>query len=215
MRMNIQANHSTKDKILDAAEELFAGAGYQSTSLRAITGRAGVNLAAVNYHFGSKEALIEAVIERRLLPLNAKRIERLDAVNGAAQQDGRPPAVRDIMMAFIEPTLRFRESAPGAKNIISLLGRAIVEPDDTVKKRFFNLMMPVTRKMMASLAQALPGVARPSLVNRFHFALGSIFHAMRFYGERSLPEEMLLPAGDMDAFIEELVNYVTAGLEGR
>jgi AcrR family transcriptional regulator len=79
----------TKQRILDAAEHLFALEGFRGTSLRDITGRAGVNLAAVNYHFGSKEALLRAVMERRLIPLNQVRIERLTKVRDSARQKGR------------------------------------------------------------------------------------------------------------------------------
>ena len=94
----------TKQRILDTAEHLFAREGYHSTSLRAITGQANVNLAAVNYHFGSKEALIEAVIERRIVPLNKIRKQNLEAVQEAARHEGRRPLVKEALRAFIEPT---------------------------------------------------------------------------------------------------------------
>ncbi|MEJ2200328.1 MAG: TetR family transcriptional regulator, partial [Desulfuromonadaceae bacterium] len=81
----------TKERILDAAEELFARQGFHATSLRAITGGAQVNLAAVNYHFGSKDGLLEAVFSRRLTPLNQERQRRLEAVREAARAAGTPP----------------------------------------------------------------------------------------------------------------------------
>ena len=85
----------TKQRILDVAEHFFAIHGYNRTSLRRITTAAKVNLAAVNYHFGSKQALLEAVIERRLIPLNHLRGQRLDAVEEEARKRGEPPAVRE------------------------------------------------------------------------------------------------------------------------
>jgi len=81
----------TKERILDSAEYFFARKGFHNTSLRAITGRAGVNLAAVNYHFGSKEALLEAVFERRLVPLNRVRRQNLEVVRETARKEGRTP----------------------------------------------------------------------------------------------------------------------------
>ena len=75
---------TTKDRILDSAERLFARDGFEATSLRAITAEANVNLAAVNYHFQSKEALVQAVIGRRMGPVNAQRIALLDACEAEA-----------------------------------------------------------------------------------------------------------------------------------
>src|SRR5207342_676033 len=80
----------TKDRILDAAESLFMEHGYEATSLRAITSGAGVNLASVNYHFGSKEELFQAVLTRRLDPMNQERLDLLSALERAAA----PKAVR-------------------------------------------------------------------------------------------------------------------------
>src|SRR5258707_8895507 len=86
----------TKDRILDAAEKLFGTNGFEATSLRDITTYAQVNLAAVNYHFQSKDSLIEAVIARRIEPVNRKRLERLDAI-------GENPSVEQILTAYLGP----------------------------------------------------------------------------------------------------------------
>ena len=75
---------NTKDRILDSAERLFARDGFEATSLRAITAEANVNLAAVNYHFQSKEALVQTVIGRRMGPVNAQRLALLDAYEAEA-----------------------------------------------------------------------------------------------------------------------------------
>ena len=101
---------STTERILDTAEELFAEQGF-STSLRNITADAGVNLAAVNYHFGSKEALIQAVFTRRLGPLNAERLRLLDAIEAHGWNDG---ALESILEAFIGPALRMSHDPKGA-----------------------------------------------------------------------------------------------------
>lgn len=209
--MNTVDTPSTKDKILDTAESLFSLLGYHSTSLRAITGEAGVNLAAVNYHFGSKESLLEAVIDRRITPLNKTRLEMLSSVSEKARLESRPPAVRDIMNAFIEPTLRFRESGPGARHFIALLGRAIVEPDDTVKKRFLNQMNPLIELMLEMLGMAMPALPAEVLIKRFHFAIGSLFFTMHACCDPAMQERMRLK----EPLTEELVNFVTAGIEGR
>src|SRR5947207_3904246 len=80
----VKPQHETRTRILDAAEELFMQHGFEGTSMRTLTAQASVNLAAVNYHFGSKDALIEAVFRRRLDPMNTARIAELDRLEAAA-----------------------------------------------------------------------------------------------------------------------------------
>src|SRR5260370_14585910 len=91
---------TTKDRILDAAERLFAIQGFEATSLRAITTDAGVNLAAVNYHFQSKDALLRAVIARRIGPVNLRRLELLDACDAT-----RTPDLHALIEAFLIPAV--------------------------------------------------------------------------------------------------------------
>ena len=79
------ANGATRERILNAAELLFVEQGFEATSLRQITTKAAANLAAVNYHFGSKQALIREVFERRLRVLNAERLAQLDAAVAAEE----------------------------------------------------------------------------------------------------------------------------------
>src|SRR5208282_530434 len=118
-------NH-TKDRILDTAERLFSEQGYAATSLRGIIAAAGVNLAAVHYHFHSKEALLEAVILRRALPANQERLALLDRCEEEAG-DG-PPALEEIIEAFVAPTFRMAlDPAAGGMVFMRLLGRLHAE----------------------------------------------------------------------------------------
>src|SRR6266542_3164877 len=110
---------STKDRILDTAERLFADHGYSSTSLRQIIAAAGVNLAAVHYHFGSKESLLEAVVLRRAGPVNDQRLQLLDEAERAAD----PPELERVMEAFLVPTFRVACSGEGGRVFIRLMGR--------------------------------------------------------------------------------------------
>lgn len=101
----------TKDKILDAAERAFSENGYTGVSLRSIIGEAGVNLAAVHYHFGSKEGLLKAVILRRVGPVNAERLAMLDACERAA--GGGRLEVEKVLEAFLVPTFRMARKSGG------------------------------------------------------------------------------------------------------
>src|SRR3981189_1727307 len=99
----IKPEHQTRPRILDVAEELFMQHGFEGASMRMLTAKAGVNLAAGNYHFGSKHALIEAVCRRRLDPMNVARIAALDRLE--AEASGRALAAESIIRAFIGPGL--------------------------------------------------------------------------------------------------------------
>src|SRR5512141_961059 len=94
----------TRTSILDAAEQEFADRGFGAASLRQIIARAGVNAAAVHYHFGSKEELISAVFERRIAALTVERLKLLDACE--AQSRGGRPQLEQLVEAFIGPALR-------------------------------------------------------------------------------------------------------------
>jgi len=203
----------TKTRILDCAEELFARDGFHNTSLRGLTTLADVNLAAVNYHFGSKEALLEAVIERRLLPLNQVRSDKIAAVLATARQQQKPPAVRELLRAFVAPTLEFRNSSPGARAFIALIGRSLSEPDATVRQCFMERIMPLFLYLQQALSSALPQLPAAILLTRLHFVIGSMSHVM-CNGEQPATEEALLELPlPQEELIEQLLNFVCAGLE--
>jgi len=123
---------ATRDALLDAAERLFVEQGLEAASLRAITQLAGVNLAAVNYHFGSKEGLVRAVFSRRLAPLQAERLRLLDEEEA---RDGG--TLEGVLRAFIAPAMRLRASA-GPVDVSQLLGRIFHQPNDEVRKMLFR-----------------------------------------------------------------------------
>lgn len=202
----------TKTRILDGAEQMFARKGFHNTSLRALTNLAGVNLASVNYHFGSKEALLQAVIERRLLPLNAIREEKIEAVIALAKQNSKLPAAEDLLRAFIEPTLDFRNSSSGARDFISLIGRALSEPDQTVRTCFMDLILPILHVLLASLRIALPQLAPEILLTRLQLTVGTMSHAMCM-GSHPANASGLPPSLEPKALTEQLLKYALAGLE--
>lgn len=203
----------TKQRILDAAERLFAAGGFHNTSLREVTGEAGANLAAVSYHFGSKEALLEAVFERRLVPLNRVRTERLEALRAAAREAGRRPEVREVLRAFLEPTLRFRESGPGAEGFIRLVGRAIAEPDDTIRTIFMRRVGPLFLLLYETLGEALPQLPPGDLFARLHFALGVMSHIMCMAGRFQILPPGVTPPTDAATLTRLTVDFITAGME--
>jgi AcrR family transcriptional regulator len=204
----------TKHKILDAAQYLFAREGFKGTSLREITGMAGVNIAAINYHFGSKEALLKAVLERKLIPLNEIRIDRLKSVTDTARKQGTAPEVRDLLLAFIEPTFQFKDTSPDASDFIVLVGRAFYDPDDTVRKAFIQLVWPLYELIVDVFRKALPQLPEQVLLWRLHFLFGSLSHVVLLCGSTFHADLEEFPlATDTKTVLEILIPFMTAGIE--
>jgi len=219
----------TKTLILDAAESLFARRGYHATSMRNITSLAKVNLAAVNYHFGSKDALLDAVFERRLIPLNEIRLEALRKVSAEAEKKNRKPLVKDIFRAFIEPTFRFKESGKGAEDFISLVGQSLAGQDSTVRKAFLRLITPIFMTLRQLLKEALPEIPENIILWRLNFAMGALSHTMHVCTETFRSELSSLAGAHMkksgnillcegketDLLIDRLTSFISAGMEAK
>jgi len=201
----------TKERILDAAEHLFARDGFHCTSLRAITAEARVNLAAVHYHFGSKEALLDAVFARRLDPMNRSRRESLELLRSAAREKGELPAVRDALRAFILPALCLTEAE--GRDIMTLVGRTFAEPDDALRGLFMARMQPLFLLLFDTVSEALPGHSRETLFSRLQFALGAMGHTMCRRGRFQILPEGISPTHDAAVQAEALIQFVAAGLE--
>ncbi len=207
------ASPDTKKLLLDCAEKLFAQEGFHHTSMRILTVQAGVNLAAVNYHFGSKENLLYAVIERRLIPLNHKRREALEQVMQKAAANKIRPAVIDLLYAFLQPTLKFLRASEGAKNFISLIGRSWNDPDQTVHNCFINLAMPLFQYFAGCLRQALPDLDELIFQARLQFLVGSMSAVMCDNSSACKRSSFISVALDEEEKMNQLLKFLQAGLE--
>ena len=171
----VKPPHETRTRILDAAEELFMQHGFEGTSMRQLTAKADVNLAAVNYHFGSKDALIEAVFRRRLDPMNAARIAALDAIEAT----GRALSPEAIIRAFVGESLRMIEDAKGGgRNFIRLLGRSYTEPSKPIRVLIGQLYAPTMERYKTAFERALPQMPPEELVWRMHFMFGTLSYVL-------------------------------------
>jgi len=199
---------STRDRILDAAEKLFAEQGF-TTSLRSITANADVNLAAVNYHFGTKEALIQEVFHRRLGPLNAERVGLLDELEAVAGDDA--PKLESIIEAFVGPPLRMSHDPQGA-TFMRLFGHTLGQRDDRVLRMFAEEFRTVAERFGAALGRALPQLDRPEVLWRLLFMVGSMAHTMSLSDKLpDLTRGVCKPA-DVETLIRRLVPFVAGGM---
>lgn len=172
-----KASNDTRERILDVAERLFMQHGYEATSMRNITGAAEVNLAAVNYHFGSKEALLREVFRRRLAWLNQQRLQALDRLEQAA--GGAPLKPSQILEAFFGTLLRMgEEPSLGGMTFLRLLGRTLTEPAEFIRTFFAGEYAEVIDRYKLALFRALPDVPQAEIVWRLHFMLGAMSYAI-------------------------------------
>jgi AcrR family transcriptional regulator len=173
----LKANGDTRSRILDAAEALFVEHGFEATSMRMITADAGVNLAAVNYHFGSKEALIQEVFRRRLTWLNRERLRVLDEYEKAARGAALKPS--QIVDAFFGTALKLAaDEKHGGQLFMRLLGRTYTDPAQFVRTFLAEEYADVVDRFSAALFRALPDVPREEILWRFHFMLGAMAYAL-------------------------------------
>jgi len=161
----------TRHKILDVAERLFAEQGFAATSLRHIIAEAGVNLAAIHYHFGSKEELLDELVGRLAGPVNAERIARLERLE--AEMGEAPLAVERIIEAFIRPGAEMACQHPESSR---MLGRMYAEGlMPTLVERHFK---PTGKRFVVALRRALPDLTEQEFLWRVDFMIGAMSHAM-------------------------------------
>jgi AcrR family transcriptional regulator len=167
---------TTRDRVLGAAERLFATRGIDAVSVRDITEAAGANLAAVNYHFGSKRGLVVAIVERRADQLAARRSELLDALEASDSVD-----LRSVIEAMVLPTAELVASDPSGPFYVSFLAALDDHPELVPVLDVFDAS---TDRYLGVLARATPGMPEPERVLRFAVAK---FLAYRLLGQPDGP----------------------------
>ena len=202
---------TTKNRLLDAAEGLYADHGIDATSLRAITAAADANLAAVHYHFGSKQALTEAVFSRRILPIKKERLRILDGLERDAGDRSVP--VESIVEAFVLPALKVsRDPHRGGKNFIRLMGRIYTEPGGALGDLLVQQFGEILRRFGDALGRALPQLPPNELLWRFHFMVGAMVHTISDPGKLHRLSGGRCDPDDIDGVSARLVTFLASGL---
>ena len=207
----IARSADTRVRILDAAETLFADKGLEATSMRSLTTLAQVNLAAVNYHFGSKEGLIVAVYARRLGPVNQERLAQLDAL----ERKMAKPSVELILLAYIAPVMRLiHDHNRGGEIFMRLLGRALYEPGAYLAQLFREEMEPVLNRFTMALQRCLPQLTAEDLFWRMHFGGGAIAYTLAQIHRLEMLSKGVCDPKDVEGVIARLVDFMAAGMHG-
>src|SRR5579872_2927732 len=195
-------SQTTKDKILDIAERLFGEQGYESTSLRHVIFEAGVNLAAVHYHFGSKEELLDAVVLRGAGPLNDERIALLERYE--RESAPAPAPVDQVIRAILLPTFRMKERNPQFVKLMGQLHGEGLMP--TMVKKHFR---PLVERFMAAVRRALPDLPPDELFWRVQFMFGAMAQVLR--GPHLFPTPDGYVESGTEEMVERLVGFMAAG----
>jgi AcrR family transcriptional regulator len=187
--------NETKLRILDTAERLFAENGYAATSLRQIIGDAGVNLAAVHYHFGSKDELLDAIVMRKAAPVNEERLALLDKLEAGSKGKALPIAA--ILDAFLTPMAKKAGANP---QFVRLMGRIVAEGlmQSVIEKNFQTVLVRFT----AALRKSLPALSEEEFRWRIVFMQGAMAQTM--CGSSG---------GDFQRRIALLIRFLSGGFE--
>ncbi len=199
-----------KQRVLEAAEELFAKHGFESVSIRDITNHCGANVAAINYHFGGRDKLVAEVMLRYIEPINDERVARLDAAKQKWGSKGIP--VEELIDAFVRPLItRVKKSELSERLFYKLCGRVFSEHVDALPAEVEAQFLPMLNRFYKAFAQSLPELEKEDLVWRFHFMVGGMIYLMSH-------QDMLqrMTHGDsgsptMDASLSRFIRYSAAG----
>jgi AcrR family transcriptional regulator len=201
---------STKNKILDAAEHLFADKGFNGTSLREITSLAEVNLAAVNYHFGSKKELIKAVMSRYMNELSPRLESSLQVLCDNEQQ----PTLVEVFSAFIEPLLSLNDyKENGTSHFLQLLGRGYTDSQGFLRWFLTTQYPNVISNFVYAVQKAYPELTPEEMFWRLHFTMGTVVFTMSSsdalidIAESDFEQKM-----DISGVIRKVIPYVAAGV---
>jgi AcrR family transcriptional regulator len=197
----------TKELILQVAERMFAERGFASVSIRDLTAEAGVNIASINYYFGSKDKLLYELFKRRT---NEMTDARLAGLHEAQARSGGAPSVRDIMRALVAPGIEWRDPNSPHRHAFRFLSRARTEGTPQIKK-VIDTRLGALEEFRDALLKAAPGATIEEVVWGLHFALSTMHHVGV---ERSRIQALSMGAcdgRDVRELIERLVTYTAAG----
>lgn len=206
---SVEPQVDTKERLLDAAEQLFAELGFQGASMRAVTQRAGAAVSAANYHFGSKEELLGAVIRRRVEPLNERRLKKLDALESASAV----PSVEAVVDAFLRPLFEARAERIAREGMTpehfrQVAARLYADPRHLVESLRQELFAEVNDRFVAALGRALPEADRAAVDLGMQLMVGMLVHVIS--GQWSEGEAP--PPEAHDVVLRRMVAFAAAGI---
>lgn len=204
----------TRQRILNTAAELYATVGYEAMSLRALTEAAGVNLAAVNYHFGSKKSLIVTLVRESITPMNNERVRMLGLI--AEQYSRTTPPIEAIIDAYLRPLFQMAGAEQEQQvRFLRMIGRVLTEPED-FWKRFEegSSFCAVTAQFIQAVQQALPELERREVEWRFFFMVSTLIGSFIQCRHATNNCGCSLAQSDLSEMLERMTAFITHGCRG-
>lgn len=198
----------TRNRIIEVAERLFAHRSYASVSMREITAGAGVGLAAVNYHFGSKEGLFKAVFLRRARDLNRERAQLLEAAEKRA--DGGVVPLRQVLSALLRPGIRWSFDTGGRGLFIQFLTRCQMDQSSPLHEIFYNDVGHL-RRFIPYFRRVLPELSEEEILWRLHFTLGALHYTITDLKRLERISDGVCDISQFEPTLERIVSYAEAG----
>lgn len=197
----------TRQRILAAAEKLFSASGYDAIGMREITRAAGVNSAAVHYHFGSKEELFLELLRARAEPIARQRDQLLDEL----QQRG-PLVLEDVLTAFLKPAIfENPEGNLQRSPFAELRARLVFHREPSVRALLAEIFDASSKRYVDALIECLPELDRVDIYFRFHCLLGTMFYTMSNPGRVQELSQGLSDLSDPDLVMAHIVPFLAAG----
>jgi AcrR family transcriptional regulator len=201
----------SKRKLLDAAEQLFAEKGFEAVSVRDITQLAHANVAAVNYHFGSRENLLTMVMTRYMTPVNEERIARLDTLE--RKWSGKSVPLEEIIDALVRPFVgQVRKSELSERLFYKLMGRTFAQQGDGLPPQIEEQLRNVVQRFTRAFAKALPAVNADDLTWRIHFMVGGMIHMLTHQEILNRLTNGASGTPPMEAIVSRFIRFAAAGL---
>ena len=202
---------SARQRLMDASEQLFAEHGWNAVSIRSIVAAADVNLAALHYHFGSKEQLLSEIFAARAKPIAEERVRLLSEIDLDSA-----PSLERILEAFLRPALIIGSDVrSGGRAFVKLRARLATEPETVSRRILAKAFDESSGAFLDAIARALPDIPRAELEWRFHFMLGAMFYTMADAGRiQSLTDGRCDP-GRVEEALARIVPFLAAGFRSQ
>jgi AcrR family transcriptional regulator len=207
--IEMSARNSTKEKILDVAEALFAEHGFNDTSLRTITSKAGVNLASVNYHFGDKKTLVRAVLNRYLEAFMPAVQDSLINLNLNDEY-----SMADVFESLRAPLRNLNDVRPdGTSRFMLLIGRGYTDVQGHLRWFITTRYQDALSLFTESVMKANPKLTQEELFWRLHFTLGTcVFTMASSQALLDIAENDYGKSMDAKSVVDQLIPFLAAGV---
>ena len=207
---NEVAVKSAKDRLVDAAEELFCERGFKGTSIRDIAASAGCNIASVNYYFGSKEKLYEQVWHRHLIPM---RDARIASINKVMSQTGVQPDLEELLRSFADTFVGSMVDTNRGTRLGMLMAREYIDSHLPTNMFINDVIMPTITAMHGALMKTCPGLDESKILPVVFSLVGQLVHLVHI---KTMLEhggdDLNLPVFDSNEVIDHIVKFSAAGI---